>query len=297
VTETVRSDIRTPAPNALRVHIAGVQHDPELGEASSTVTVYVYAPDGDNPSCAALPELDLWAAAGQHPAQLIAGAAARRLEKLDGRTFPVWEFSGVDLAAARRGEALLHLFATAGAGSRHNIVTIGEATGTDYPSPAAPLKTVKWDGGAVAASVEILWPQDGKPATADAPAAAKANLSVALFRHGTRDVLSADPSFQPVVELHWSLNDGPDLAGPNPPTGSPRLVQTPWLTYYLWDFPDVDVRDARQSGNYLNFWVEVRGVGVATTNIWSHGYGPHPAALAQPPSGDCRQALGPQGDR
>jgi hypothetical protein len=250
--------------------------------------VYVYSTDGGSPSCAALPQLDLWAAAGQQPAQLIAGSAVRRLADVEGVTFPVWEFPDVDLAAARGGEELLHLFATSGAHSRHNIVTLGAATGTDYPSPAAPLKTVKWEGSAVAASLEILWPQDGKPVSGAAPVADKANLSVALFRHGSRDVLSADPSFQPVVRLHWSLNDGPDLAGPNPRTGQPRLVQTPWLTYYLWDFPDVDISAARQSGNYLNFWAEVEGVGVATTNVWSHGYGPHPDALALPPSDGCR---------
>jgi hypothetical protein len=275
---------RTPvAPNLPTIRIVAVQPASDGEAGRSDIVAYVYGPGGASPPCNWTATLRLWGAAGQSPVQALA-VGSRVLRTIGKRTFPAWVFKAVDVAGARGSENLLQLFATAdGVETIHNIMTIGANEGTYYPQPQPPAKTGGGGADPVDASIEILWPHGGS-AISDT---SKANLSVALFDHGTRDVLPVDAEYTPTVLLHWSVNDGPDQAGTAPPAGRPRLIQAPWLTYYLWDFPDVDVSAARQPGHYLNFWVDVPGV-TAYTNVWSHGFGPRPEPDAPLPATSCR---------
>jgi hypothetical protein len=249
------------------------------------VTVYLYAPDGGSLPCEVTPIVQLWGAPGVGPARLM-GVATRKLVTRQALTFPVWQFSNIDRPAAQGTAPQLHLFAIVqGMRTTHNMVTIGEESGTVSPTPALPEgKAPAEQANAVDASIEIVWPQGDAPVTE----ARLANLTVALFSRGTRKVFSSDQDFQPRVRLHWSLNDGVDRAPVEPPVAIRRLLQSPWSSYYLWDFNDVDVSLGRAPGNYINFWVEVEGIDYRT-NVWSHGFGPRPMPQAPLPNMSCRQ--------
>jgi hypothetical protein len=267
------------APLAYLAHLAAYET-----AAGGTVNFsgYILAPDGKSTACDFNPAVRLWGAPGQKAARMIA-TGTRELVTIDGLTYPEWRFLGVDLATLQGKDAIVSFFMTVdGVRSSHNIVTLGAERGTDYPKPVSPEVGPEVRPDSVDASIEILWPHEGN----NSPEPALANLSVALFRSGTRETIPARLSFLPVVRLHWSLNDGPDLAGNDAPVGKWRLIQTPWSTYYLWDFPDIDVRAAREPGNYLNYWVEVTGVDY-TTNVWSHGMGSRPQLQSTPPTSSC----------
>lgn len=280
----------TPAPTAMPspasaiARIASVK--PSAGSKDGgriDVTAYIYADATNSPLCHRQPTVRLWGAAGQQPARPL-GVARRRMVTNGWQAYPVWEFLDVDRASAQGQEPILHLFVTLdGEQTIHNIVTLGADEGTMHPNPSSPERGATQVPASVDASIEILWPHGDAPVSM----AEKANLTAALFRSGTREMIPAHLGFLPPVRLHWSVNDGPDLSGAEPPLAQLRLIRTPWLTYYLWDFNDVDVSAAREAGHYLNFWLEVEGI-EARTNIWSHGYGPRPQSQAPLPNGSCR---------
>jgi hypothetical protein len=272
------------SPASATARIASVK--PSAGSKDGSridVTAYIYADAANSPLCDRQPTVRLWGAAGQQPARPL-GVATRRMVTNGWQTYPVWEFLEVDRASAQGQEPILHLFVTLdGEKAIHNIVTLGADEGTTHPHPSSPERGTTHPPTAVDASIEILWPHGDAPVST----AEKANLTAALFRFGTREMIPAHLGFLPPVRLHWSVNDGTDLAGAEPPLAQLRLIRTPWLTYYLWDFNDIDVSAAREPGRYLNFWLEVEGVEYRT-NIWSHGYGPRPQPQVPLPNGSCR---------
>ena len=279
----------TPAPDATTQIIARIASLERHAGVKEEVTVldviaYLYTADGQGVPCELEPVVRLWGASTTRPAQQLATGLRRIVAGEDGVERPVWEFAGVDYSPAVGEDALLHFFVTVdGVETVHNVATLGLDQGTLYPEPAPPERGAAEMPARVDASIEILWPQED----AAVPDADLANLSVVLFHPDTRQVLPASLGYVPEVRLHWSIDDGLDLAGVTPLVGTPRLVQTPWMSYYLWEFEDIDVSLSRQSGVYMNFWVDVEGM-ESRSNVWSHGYGERAVLSAPTPEADCR---------
>ena len=123
--------------------------------------------------------------------------------------------------------------------------------------------SIKLPRSAVDAKIQIVWPQGNLPVTK----AAKANIGVNLFQHGTSQAICS--SWTPTVKLWRSLNNGVEqqvgtgvLGTATAPSGQ---------TYNVWQFNDVDVSAANDPVNKYYFRVSVDGASSAYSNIWSHG--------------------------
>jgi hypothetical protein len=115
--------------------------------------------------------------------------------------------------------------------------------------------------GDVDARIQIVFPQNNASVTQ----ADKANVSVYLFRSGTRVPVACD--FNATVRLWAGINNDPvrQVA-----VATKRMDQSGGKALAAFDFNDVDVSAAKNPRNKIYFLATVDGV-ASHGNIWSHG--------------------------
>jgi hypothetical protein len=138
--------------------------------------------------------------------------------------------------------------------------------GVDYSARALASTVVV--GGNVAhtanpidARIEILWPHGNLPVTK----ATQANLTVALYNHGT--TTSVNARLANTLHLWQALDNG--VAQPVA-TATKRTATAGGLSYPLWDFNDVNVSAARDPNHRYYFWATADDQPTNAT-IWAHG--------------------------
>ncbi|MCL5961592.1 MAG: endo-1,4-beta-xylanase [Chloroflexi bacterium] len=176
--------------------------------------------------------------------------------------FPVWQFNDVDVSFARdRLNKLFFRVAVEGANSFGNIWSHGADARTYFPLTDVPAKVLSAPPSMVDAKIEIVWPQDNLPVEK----AARANVGVYLFEHGTLNSLPLD--YDRPVRLWQTLNNNVE----KPAAVGVRTTKTEkGITFPIWEFNDVDVSAARDGLSKYYLRVSVDGVRTYS-NVWSHG--------------------------
>ena len=287
VTPGVPVALRVPLSNIdAKIAIVWPHGDAPVAEARlANLTAYLtYSGSRMAVPCDLAPQVTLWQALNNEPAQPVA-TGVRRLADFDGRRVPVWDFNDVDVSAARDPKNKLYFSVRlAGALYRANVWVHGVDARTYMPLPVIPTGTQAITAAgapaALDARIQIVWPHGG----AAVEQANLANVSADLFAHRTRVALipagSGAGAWAPAVWLVRALNND---AGVRVSAGVLRRDSTG----VHWDFNDVDVSAARDPQGKLHFWVEVDGV-LTHSNFWTHGvdartYLPNPDV----PLGDC----------
>ncbi len=248
-------------------------------------TVYLFADRSlDPPPCDWEPTVLLWGAVGDDPARMLA-VGRKRMAQERGRTFPAWDFTGVNIDSLQRSGEPMHFFASVeGVDTVWNVVSMGQdarTLGVAEPVPAGLLTSPPAE---VDAKIFILWPHGGAPVSE----AKRANLTAILLETGTQRAFPAKVPWLPTVRLHWSINHGVDLTGGKGMIGVPREVSRGGMRYVVWDFNNVDVRAARNPNNRMYFWLSVDGIRT-NTSVWVHSADGRPILqTADLPARSCR---------
>ncbi len=176
--------------------------------------------------------------------------------------YPVWDFNGVDVSAARDPKNKYYFWVTIdGQRTNTSIWSHGSDARTYFPQQDVPTAVLTTDPTAVDAKIEIVYPHDNQPVSQ----ASLANVGVELFSHGTLQSVPAD--FSRAVRLFRAIDNGPlqEVA-----TGDRVMKTSNGITYPTWQFNDVDVSAARDPNHRIYFWVDVPGV-PSYSNVWTHG--------------------------
>jgi hypothetical protein len=184
----------------------------------------------------------------------------------NGSTFPVWDFNDVDVSQARDAANKLAFFVTVdGVQTLHNIWVHAADARTIFPQQDVPAGVLTSQPESVDALIEIVWPHDG----AAIEQAQLANVTCYLFAADTKQAISADLDWSPVVRLHRSQNADTEITDSDV-MGVPTTVTTgTGLSFMAWDFNDVDVSAAQDPLNQIFFWISVDGT-PAFPNVWAH---------------------------
>ena len=283
-----------PTPSAIRakIEIVWPHGGVPVREADlANITAYLIAEPSSSasglpapPACDWNPTVRLWAALNADPARQVA-VGQKRMVTADGRTFPVWDFNDVDVAAARDPANKLTFFATVdGVRTLHNVWTHAADARTVFPQTDIPTGTLRRLPIALDSRIEIVWPHDNLPPEQ----ATLANITAYLSAPGTLQTIPPDVSWTPTAKLHWSLNADTEKTPGTGIAGVPRtLTASNGLEFQAWDFNDVDVSAARETLNRLYFWVTVDDT-ATFPNVWAHAVDartvfPQPDMLS-----DCR---------
>ena len=283
-----------PTPSAIRakIEIVWPHGGVPVREADlANITAYLIAEPSSSasnlpapPACDWNPTVRLWAALNADPARQVA-VGQKRMVTADGRTFPVWDFNDVDVAAARDPANKLTFFATVdGVRTLHNVWTHAADARTVFPQTDIPTGTLRRLPAALDSRIEIVWPHDNLPPEQ----ATLANITAYLFAPGTLQTIPPEVSWTPTARLHWSLNADTEKTPGIGIAGVPRtLTASNGVKFQAWDFNDVDISAARETLNRLYFWVTVDGA-ATFSNVWAHGVDartvfPQPDMLS-----DCR---------
>jgi hypothetical protein len=127
------------------------------------------------------------------------------------------------------------------------------------------------------ARIEIVWPHDLQGNPVPVTQADRANITVYLFERGTRTAFCPSEVGKTAVSLMVAANNGVLSLSR---TGVHRKVVEGSVSFFVWDFNDVDVSFARNVDNRLYFSVrdfvsvfhpEI-GPGYLTvqSNVWAH---------------------------
>ena len=288
------SSASRPTPSAIRakIEIVWPHGGVPVREADlANITAYLIAEPSSSasglpapPACDWNPTVRLWAALNADPARQVA-VGQKRMVTADGRTFPVWDFNDVDVAAARDPANKLTFFATVdGVRTLHNVWTHAADARTVFPQTDVPTGTLSRLPVALDSRIEIVWPHDNLPPEQ----ATLANITAYLFAPGTLQTIPPDVSWTPAARLHWSLNADTEKTPGTGIAGVPRtLTASNGVEFQAWDFNDVDVSAARETLNRLYFWVTVDDT-ATFPNVWAHAVDartvfPQPDMLS-----DCR---------
>jgi hypothetical protein len=240
----------------------------EVEEAElANVTAYLFADEALHvPPCGWEPTVRLWAAVDAQPARPVA-LAQKRFASDGGLRFPIWDFTDVDVSAARDPAHKVTLFATTSdAPTAHNIWTHAADGRTLLPYPAQASGLVEAIPQEVDGYIRIVWPHNDAPVEQ----AEMANITAVLFEHGSTKAIPPQLGWTANVRLYSALNtDVGQLQGQGM-IGTPREVTEDGLTFLLWDFNDVDVSAAQDPASRLYFWVQADSV-VTYPSIWAHG--------------------------
>ncbi|MCL5074628.1 MAG: hypothetical protein M1136_03105 [Chloroflexi bacterium] len=136
------------------------------------------------------------------------------------------------------------------------------------------------------ARIEIVWPHDLAGNEVPLTQADRANVRVYLFERGTRNAFCPDEAGGVGVFLMIAANNDVPLYLKVPGAGTPRRVTQGNISFFAWDFNDVDVSLARNPENRLYFIVrdfvsvppsktlvggKVPGYLNVNSNVWAHG--------------------------
>ena len=247
-----------PTPSAIRakIEIVWPHGGVPVREADlANITAYLIAEPSSSasglpapPACDWNPTVRLWAALNADPARQVA-VGQKRMVAADGRTFPVWDFNDVDVAAARDPANKLTFFATVdGVRTLHNVWTHAADARTVFPQTDVPTGTLSRLPVALDSRIEIVWPHDNLPPEQ----ATRANITAYLFAPDTLQTIPPEVSWTPAARLHWSLNADTERMPGTGIAGVPRTITASnGVEFQAWDFNDVDVehgaRDLEQA--------------------------------------------------
>ena len=265
-----------PTPSAIRakIEIVWPHGGVSVREADlANITAYLIAEPSSSasglpapPACDWNPTVRLWAALNADPARQVA-VGQKRMVAADGRTFPVWDFNDVDVAAASDPANKLTFFATVdGVRTLHNVWTHAADARTVFPQTDVPTGTLSRLPVALDSRIEIVWTHDNLPPEQ----ATVANITAYLFAPDTLQTIPPDVSWTPAARLHWSLNADTERMPGTGIAGVPRTITASnGVEFQAWDFNDVDVSAARETLNRLYFWVTVDDT-ATFPNVWAH---------------------------
>jgi hypothetical protein len=288
------SSASRPTPSAIRakIEIVWPHGGVPVREADlANITAYLIAEPSSSasnlpapPACDWNPTVRLWAALNADPARQVA-VGQKRMVTADGRTFPVWDFNDVDVAAARDPANKLTFFTTVdGVRTLHNVWTHAADARTVFPQTDVPTGTLRRLPVALDSRIEIVWPHDNLPPEQ----ATLANITAYLSAPGTLQTIPPDVSWTPTAKLHWSLNADTEKTPGTGIAGVPRtLTASNGVRFQAWDFNDVDVSAARETLNRLYFWVTVDDV-ATFPNVWAHAVDARTVFPQPDMLGDCR---------
>ncbi len=216
-------------------------------------------------ACDWQPEVTIWQATGHEPAAPIGQADQRTV---NGAPFPVWELNDVDVSRANNPEVQLYfLVRVAGVETSTSVWAHGADPRTIHPYQDAPSGTSAGAPRQVDTRIQVVWPHDGAGRAAAVAEAPLANISVALFEHGTR--LSAPATWRPRGLTLYGAWDQ-EIAQPLARRATMQLRKAGAITYPVWEFTNIPVARAADPGSKLYLWVMVDGV-ETYPSIWAHG--------------------------
>jgi photosystem II stability/assembly factor-like uncharacterized protein len=266
----LRSDAQpTPAPSAVdaRIEVVWPHDSAPVSEAKlANIGLRLFAPGSLLlPPCGWSPQVTVWQAEDNSPAKPLEDAEQRTL---DGYPFPLWELNDVDVRYASDPQHKLYfMIQVAGADTATSIWTHGSDPRTNYPFPEVPSGVAAGKIDAVDARIQVVWPHDAQGNLKDTSEADFVNISVALYKHGTR--LSVPAGWTPARMLllgAWNQEIGLPLAR----EAVDEVRKAGAITYPTWEFNNVPVSRAKDPANKVHLWVRVDGVDTYPT-IWTHG--------------------------
>jgi photosystem II stability/assembly factor-like uncharacterized protein len=217
------------------------------------------------PECGWTPRLILWQATDSGAAEPVARAAQRTI---DGQPFPYWSVNNVDVARATDPRHTLYfMLEVVGVDTASSVWAHGADPRTFLPRPEVPSGVATGPLDAVDALIQVVWPHDESGQLQAVTAAPLANVSVVLFKHGTR--LSVPAGWQPQsLTLFGAWNH--EVGRPLTTTATVATRQSGAITYPVWEFSNVPVDRAMDPENRLYLWVRPGGVR-SYPSIWAHG--------------------------
>ena len=258
----------TPRAVDARIEVVWPHGSAPVSEARlANIGLRLFSPNSLlQPPCGWSPRVTVWKAEDSNPAQPLEEAEQRTV---DGHTFPVWELNDVDVSYAAEGpqHKLTFMIEVPGVETATSIWTHGADPRTSYPFPEVPSGVADGDIDAVDARIQVVWPHDAAGNPKDTSGATYANISVALFRHGTR--LSVPVDWRPGgLTLHGAWNQ--EIGQPLAKEAVVQVRKAGAITYPTWEFNNIPVSRAMDPANRLHLWVAVDGVD-SYPNIWTHG--------------------------
>ncbi len=217
------------------------------------------------PACGWRPKVTVWQAADTAPAAPLATAEQR---SVDGQPFPYWVLNDVDVSQAMDPSRKLYFMVRVeGVDTATSIWAHGTDPRTYLPQPEVPSGIATDAITAVDARIQIVWPHDEAGNERPVTEAALANVSVTLFKHGTR--LSVPMTWRPAgIVLYGAWNQ--EVSRPLARQAQVIARQSGAITYPTWEFNNIPVARASDPWNKLYLWVAVEGV-QTYPSIWSHG--------------------------
>jgi photosystem II stability/assembly factor-like uncharacterized protein len=266
----LRSDAQpAPAPRAVdaRIEVVWPHSSAPVPEARlANIGLRLFTPGSLlQPPCGWSPEVTVWQAEDNSPAKPLDAAGQRTV---DGNPFPFWELNDVDVSyAADPQHKLYFMIQVPGVESATSIWTHGSDPRTHYPFPEVPSGVVADKIEAVDARIQVVWPHDAAGNQRGTSEADYVNVSVALYKHGTR--LSVPVGWTPAgmqLQGAWNQEIGQALAM----EGVVQVRKAGAITYPTWEFNNIPVGWAKDPANKVHLWVRVDGVDTYPT-IWTHG--------------------------
>lgn len=213
----------------------------------ANLTATLVREDGASPACGWEPEVTLWAAIGEAPAQPVT-TGVRRMMTENGVTFPVYDFNDVDIRATRDEKLPIHFSVrVSGVEVAQNVWTHA-ATGTYVPTVRPELEglVTRQD----AALDARIWVEQ----TSSGPV-----VYAMLLRPDS--LLGVNQSAgSPIPQLRWALNNG--VTEPELIVGRPETRQEDGLTFTVWSFPGLNPDSFLQDAAQVRFWVEAPDIQV-----------------------------------
>jgi photosystem II stability/assembly factor-like uncharacterized protein len=258
-----------PAPGAVdaRIEVVWPHDSAPVSEARlANIGLRLFSPDSLlQPPCGWSPRVTIWQAEDNSPAAPLEQAEQRTV---DGHPFPFWELNDVDVSYADDSQHKLYfMIQIPGVETATSIWTHGSDPRTRYPFPEVPSGIATGDISAVDAHIQVVWPHDEGGNLRDTADADFVNVSVALFKHGTRLSVPIDWA-PPGMQLLGAWNQ--EIGQPLSQEASVQVRKAGAITYPTWEFNNIRVSRAKDPANKVHLWVNVEGVDTYPT-IWTHG--------------------------
>ncbi|MCL5074374.1 MAG: hypothetical protein M1136_01805, partial [Chloroflexi bacterium] len=164
------------------------------------------------------------------------------------------------------------------------VASIPSSHAQVFPQPDARIEQAQVRPE-IDARIEIVWPHDLAGNPVPLTQADRANVRVYLFERGTRNAFCPDEVGGVSVTLTIATNNEVASYLKLPSGGSASRVTQGNISFFAWDFNDVDVSAARNPENRLYFIVrdfvsvppsktlvggKVPGYLNVNSNVWAH---------------------------
>lgn len=215
-------------------------------------------------SCTWSPEVTIWQAVGSDPAEPIGTAVQRNV---DGQPYAVWDLNDVDVRRAGDPATTLYFMTRVkGTPTATNVWAHGVDPLTRFPFQEQPSGLALNGIRAADTRIQIVWPHDEAGEARPAAEATLANVTLAVFEHGTR--LSAPLAWRPRAITLFGAWDH-EIARPLSSEPVRQVRKAGAITYPVWEFNNIDVERAAE-GSTLYLWAMVDGVETYPV-VWAHG--------------------------